>query len=68
MYEQLINRISRVMRLERASGVPDTPEERAGLAKTVPLRRMSEAEEVANVFVFIASDELNVHDRSDICQ
>lgn len=43
--------------LEKFSGVPDTAEERARFAQTVPLRRMSMPEDVANVAVFLASDE-----------
>lgn len=43
--------------LELFSGVPDTPEERARFAETVPLRRMTEPSDVANVAVFLASDE-----------
>ncbi|RFU29621.1 hypothetical protein B7463_g6685, partial [Scytalidium lignicola] len=43
--------------LELFSGVPDTPEERARFSETVPLRRMTEPNDVAMVAVFLASDE-----------
>lgn len=43
--------------LELFSGVPDTPEERARFAQSVPLRRMTEATDVANAAIFLASDE-----------
>jgi len=43
--------------LELFSGVPDTPEERARFAETVPLRRMTEPNDVAMLAVFLASDE-----------
>lgn len=39
------------------SGTADTPEERERFSKTVPLGRMSEAQDVANAAVFLASDE-----------
>ena len=39
------------------SGVADTPEERERFAQTVPLRRMSEPQDVANAAVFLSSDE-----------
>jgi len=43
--------------LEMFSGTADTPEERERFSKTVPLGRMSEAQDVANAAVFLASDE-----------
>ncbi|KAF1808604.1 putative alcohol dehydrogenase [Eremomyces bilateralis CBS 781.70] len=43
--------------LEMFSGVPDTPEERARFAQSVPLRRMSEPADIAAAAVFLASDE-----------
>jgi 3-oxoacyl-[acyl-carrier protein] reductase len=39
------------------SGIADTPEERERFAKTVPLGRMSEPQDIANAAVFLASDE-----------
>ena len=43
--------------LERFSGVPDTPEERARFSQSIPLRRMSMPEDVANAAVFLASSD-----------
>src|ERR1700744_4859629 len=43
--------------LEMFSGVPDTPEERARFAQSVPLRRMSFPEDIAAAAVYLASDE-----------
>ncbi|KAL9069846.1 MAG: hypothetical protein Q9157_006034 [Trypethelium eluteriae] len=43
--------------LELFSGVPDTPEERARFAQTVPLRRQSEPSDVAAAATFLVSDE-----------
>jgi 3-oxoacyl-[acyl-carrier protein] reductase len=43
--------------LEMFSGVPDTEEERARFAQSVPLRRMSEPDDIANAAVFLASDD-----------
>lgn len=43
--------------LEMFSGVPDTPEERAKFALSVPLRRMSEPDDIKNAAIYLASDE-----------
>jgi len=43
--------------LEMFSGVPDTPEERARFALSVPLRRMSEPNDIAMAAIYLASDE-----------
>lgn len=43
--------------LEKFSGVPDTPEERARFAQTVPLRRMGDSDSIAHAAVYLASDE-----------
>ncbi|KAF1991028.1 putative alcohol dehydrogenase [Aulographum hederae CBS 113979] len=43
--------------LEMFSGVPDTPEERAKFALSVPLRRMSEPNDIAMAAIYLASDE-----------
>ncbi len=42
--------------LEDFMGMPDTPENRARFTATVPLGRLCEASDVANVAVFLASD------------
>jgi 3-oxoacyl-[acyl-carrier protein] reductase len=39
------------------SGVADTPEERARFAESVPLRRMSEPNDIAMAAIYLASDE-----------
>ena len=38
-------------------GVPDTPENRAKFVSTIPLGRMSRAEDIANAALYLASDE-----------
>lgn len=43
--------------LEHFSGTEDTPEERARFAKTVPLGRMSSADDISSAAVFLCSDE-----------
>ncbi|AWN51308.1 SDR family oxidoreductase [Methylobacterium sp. 17Sr1-1] len=43
--------------LEAFMGVPDTPENRAKFVATIPLGRMSRAADIANVALFLASDE-----------
>lgn len=43
--------------LEMFSGVPDTPEERARFALSVPLRRMSEPNDIAMAAIYLVSDE-----------
>jgi 3-oxoacyl-[acyl-carrier protein] reductase len=42
--------------LEDFMGVPDTPENRARFTGTIPLGRLSTAEDIATVAVFLASD------------
>ncbi|OAP54332.1 hypothetical protein AYL99_11433 [Fonsecaea erecta] len=42
---------------EMFSGVEDTPEERARLAQSVPLRRMVEPKDIAAAAIYLASDE-----------
>jgi 3-oxoacyl-[acyl-carrier protein] reductase len=42
--------------LEDFMGMPDTPENRARFTATVPLGRLCEPSDVANVAVFLASD------------
>lgn len=42
--------------LEQFMGLPDTPENRARFIATIPLGRMCEGSDVANVAVFLASD------------
>ena len=43
--------------LEHFSGVPDTPEERERFSQTVPLRRMSNMDDITNAAIYLASDE-----------
>lgn len=39
------------------SGVADTPEERERFASSVPLRRMTEPNDIAQAAIYLASDE-----------
>ena len=43
--------------LDQFMGVPDTPENRAKFVSTIPLGRMSRAEDIANAALYLASDE-----------
>ncbi|KAF2094076.1 putative alcohol dehydrogenase [Rhizodiscina lignyota] len=43
--------------LEHFSGTADTPEERERFAKSVPLGRMSEVQDISNAAVFLVSEE-----------
>ncbi|MEM6678264.1 MAG: SDR family oxidoreductase [Pseudomonadota bacterium] len=43
--------------LETFMGMPDTPENRAKFTATIPLGRLSEAEDIANAAVYLCSDE-----------
>jgi 3-oxoacyl-[acyl-carrier protein] reductase len=43
--------------LEQFMGVPDTPENRAKFIATIPLGRMSDAEDIASAAVYLASDD-----------
>ena len=43
--------------LEAFMGVPDTPENRAKFVATIPLGRLSRAEDIANAALYLASDE-----------
>lgn len=43
--------------LEQFMGVPDTPENRAKFVATIPWGRMSEAQDIANAALYLASDE-----------
>ena len=38
-------------------GVPDTPENRARFISTIPLGRLAVPQDIANVALFLASDE-----------
>ena len=44
---------------EAFSGVPDTPTNRAKFLDNVPLKRLCEAQDVANACLFLASDGAN---------
>ena len=43
--------------LEQFMGMPDTPENRAKFIATIPLGRLSDAEDIASAAVYLASDE-----------
>jgi 3-oxoacyl-[acyl-carrier protein] reductase len=43
--------------LEQFMGVPDTPENRARFIATIPLGRLSDAEDIASAAVYLVSDE-----------
>lgn len=43
--------------LENFMGMPDTPENRARFVATIPLGRLSEAKDIANAALYLASDE-----------
>lgn len=43
--------------LEAFMGVPDTPENRAKFVATIPLGRLSRADDIANAALYLASDE-----------
>jgi 3-oxoacyl-[acyl-carrier protein] reductase len=43
--------------LESFMGLPDTPENRARFIATIPLGRLSEARDIANAALYLASDE-----------
>jgi 3-oxoacyl-[acyl-carrier protein] reductase len=38
-------------------GMPDTPENRARFISTIPMGRLSEARDIANAALYLASDE-----------
>lgn len=43
--------------LEQFMGMPDTPENRAKFIATIPLGRLSEAQDIANAALYLGSDE-----------
>ena len=43
--------------LEQFMGVPDTPENRAKFIATIPMGRLSEAQDIANAALYLGSDE-----------
>lgn len=43
--------------LEQFMGMPDTPENRARFISTIPMGRLSEARDIANAALYLASDE-----------
>lgn len=43
--------------LEQFMGMPDTPESRARFISTIPMGRLSEARDIANAALYLASDE-----------
>jgi 3-oxoacyl-[acyl-carrier protein] reductase len=43
--------------LEQFMGVPDTPENRARFIATIPLGRMSRADDIAKAALYLASDD-----------
>ncbi len=45
--------------LEAFMGMPDTPENRARFTSTIPLGRLSEAEDIAQACLYLASDAAN---------
>ena len=45
--------------LEQFMGMPDTPENRARFISTIPMGRLSEARDIANAALYLASDEAN---------
>ncbi|MCL4132013.1 UNVERIFIED_CONTAM: hypothetical protein GTU68_034017 [Idotea baltica] len=45
--------------LEQFMGMPDTPENREKFISTIPLGRLSEAADIANAALYLASDEAN---------
>ncbi|QOL82678.1 SDR family oxidoreductase [Pseudooceanicola spongiae] len=45
--------------LEQFMGMPDTPENRQKFISTIPLGRLSEAQDIANAALYLGSDEAN---------